>query len=133
MFFNYLINCFVLVLFSINVWVLLASWFYKWQSRFSSFIIVKAYKCLQMKATLFAAFSIGTNTKSSLRENIVFNFMFTENRSYWSTCYFTFQGTNLFISWWHIYSFSILKNRFCCCLCYLIFSQWIDQYQLVLN
>ena len=72
MFFNYLINPFVLVLFSIIVWVLLASWFHKWQSRFSSFMIVKAYKCLQIKATLFAAFSIGTNTKSSLRENILF-------------------------------------------------------------
>ena len=35
-------------------------------------MIVKAYKCLQIKATLFAAFSIGTNTKSSLRENILF-------------------------------------------------------------
>ena len=36
------------------------------------FIIVKPYKCLQMKATLLAALSIGTMTKSFLRENKVF-------------------------------------------------------------
>ena len=32
-----------------------------------------------MKATLFAALSIGTTTKSFYREDSVFNFMFSEN------------------------------------------------------
>ena len=35
--------------------------------------------------------------------------MFTENRFYWSTCYFIFKGTNFFIYWWHNMTFPFWK------------------------
>ena len=43
------------------------------------------------------------------RKQSVFNFMFTENRFYWSTCYFIFAGSNLFIYWWHNMTFPFWK------------------------
>ena len=95
MFFNSLIFSFIIYK-CVGVIIILV---WSKQSRSSSFIIVKAWKCLQMKATLLAVLSIGTITKSSLRENSVFNFMFIENRFCWSTCYFIFKGTIFSIYW----------------------------------
>ena len=43
------------------------------------------------------------------RKESVFNFMFTENRFYWSTCYFIFKGTIFFIYWWHNMTFPFWK------------------------
>ena len=83
-----------------------------------------------MKATLLAALSIGKIIKFSIRENSVFNFMFTENWFYRSTTYLIFKGMNIFFYWWE-HDLSILKNGSCECLCHLILSQWIDQYQFV--
>ena len=54
-----------------------------------------------MKAPLLTALSIGTITKSF--------FLITENRFYWSTCYFIFKGTNFFIYWWHNITFPFWK------------------------
>ena len=39
------------------------------------------------------------------RKYSVFNFMFTENGFYWSTCYFIFKGTNFLIYSWHNMNF----------------------------
>ena len=43
------------------------------------------------------------------RRQSVFNFMFTENKFYWPTCYFIFKGTNFFIYWWHNMTFPFWK------------------------
>ena len=43
------------------------------------------------------------------RKESVFNFMFTENRFYWSTYYFIFESTNFFIYWWHNMTFPFWK------------------------
>ena len=43
------------------------------------------------------------------RKQSVFNFMFTESRFYWSTCYFVFKGTNFFIYRWHKMTFPFWK------------------------
>ena len=43
------------------------------------------------------------------RKQSVLNFMFTENRFYWSTCYFILKGAIFFIYWWHNMTFSFWK------------------------
>ena len=62
-----------------------------------------------MKATLLAALSIGKLIKFSIRENSVFNFMFTENWFYRSTTYLIFKGMNIFFYWWDNMTFPFWK------------------------
>ena len=62
-----------------------------------------------MKATLLAALSIGKIIKFSIRENSVFNFMFTENWFYRSTTYLIFKGMNIFFYWWDNMTFPFWK------------------------
>ena len=49
---------------------------------------------------LIFSFTIYSSTSfdTSLRKNIDFDFLCTENGFYWSRCYFTM---NVFIYWWH--------------------------------
>ena len=53
---------------------------------------------------LIFSFTIYSSTSFdiSLRENIGFDFLCTENGFYWSRCYFTM---NVFIYWWHHMTF----------------------------
>ena len=46
------------------------------------------------------------------RKHSVFNFQFTENRLYWSTCYIIFKGTNYIHTYYTLHAYYILHTYY---------------------
>ena len=64
------------------------------------------YNSYGIEITLLTALSIH---KVFFKRKHSCNFMFIENRFYWSTCYFLHKGTIFFIYWWHNVTFLFWK------------------------
>ena len=69
--------------------------------------------------------------RSGLRENSVFNFMFTENGFCRFRFYFIYKSMNFYIYWWHQVNFSSLKIVFVDAFSVFFLSELVNTNQFV--